>query len=352
MLAMKARLMRFMLDVLYYSRIYRLFKPNWSGVGVIFTLHHVLAELEPNPFHPNSILEITTGFLDATVQQVLAAGYEIVTLDEAQRRLAERDYEQKFVCFTLDDGYLDNYQNAFPIFKKYGVPFTVYINTGLPDGTALLWWSLLEQVVADQDEINVVLNDSEYKLPAKSTAQKYQTFNKLYWLLRKMPHAEQYASLDLLFKKYDLDWRRLCRDSSMSWDMIREMQESGLATIGAHTVNHYALSKLSDEEIRKEASESRKIILGRLGYDPKHFSYPYGDAASAADREFKIIEDLGFATATTTRKGVIFPQHDEHLFALPRVSLNGSYQMQRYVTLFLSGAPFAFWRRFRRLDVS
>ena len=352
MLAMKARLMRFMLDVLYYSRIYYLFKPNWSGVGVIFTLHHVLAEPESKPFHPNSILEITTEFLDATIHQILEAGYEIVTLDEAQRRLVEQDYGRKFVCFTLDDGYLDNYQNAFQIFKKYDVPFTVYVNTGLPDGTALLWWSLLEQVVVEQDEINIALNDSEYNLPAKSTAQKYQSFNKLYWLFRKMPHAEQYANFERLFKKYGVDSHRMCRDSSMSWDMIREMAESGLATIGAHTVNHYALSKLSDEEVRQEASESQKIIFDRLGCEPEHFSYPYGDALSAADREFKIIENLGFATATTTRKGVIFPQHREHLYALPRVSLNGSYQMQRYVTLFLSGAPFAFWRRFRRLDVN
>ena len=206
--------------------------------------------------------------------------------------------------------------------------------------------------LSDQDEINIELNASEYYLPAKSTAQKYQTFNKLYWLFRKMPHSEQYPGLEQLFKKYDVNPRRLCREASMSWEMIREMNESGLATIGAHTVNHYALSKLSDEEVRKEASESRKIISDQLGYDPTHFSYPYGDVSSAAEREFKIIEDLGFATATTTRKGVLFPQHREHLYALPRVSLNGSYQMQRYISLFLSGAPFALWRRFRRLDVN
>ena len=61
-----------------------------------------------------------------------------MSLDKAQRRLVEQDFERKFVCFTLDDGYLDNYLNAYPVFKKYGAPFTVYVNTGMPDGNTIL----------------------------------------------------------------------------------------------------------------------------------------------------------------------------------------------------------------------
>ena len=349
---LKARLTRLGLDALYYSKTYHLFAPWWSGVGLIFTLHHVRAVSERNPFRPNAILEITPSFLDATIQQIIKTGYEIVTLDEAQRRLVEQDFERKFVCFTLDDGYLDNYLNAFPVFKKYDVPFTVYVNTGMPDGNAILWWWLLEHIVLNHDEINITLNSNELHLPAKSTSQKYQSFNTIYWSLRRMPHAQQYATILQLFDTYGIDWRGFCQKSTMSWDMIKELSESGLATIAAHTVNHFALSKLSVEEVREEANVSRKIITDRLGYVPRHFSYPYGDPSSAAIREFNIIKDLGFATATTTRKGVLFPQHAQHLHALPRVSLNGSYQMQRYITLFLSGAPFALWQRFHRLNVN
>jgi peptidoglycan/xylan/chitin deacetylase (PgdA/CDA1 family) len=349
---LKSRLTRSGLDALYYSKIYHLFSPMWSGVGVIFTLHHVREVSERDPFRPNAILEITPDFLDATIQQIINTGYEIVSLDEAQRRLIEQDFKRKFVCFTLDDGYLDNYLNAYPVFKKYGAPFTVYINTGMPDGNAILWWWLLEQVVLENDEVVVTLDAKEHRFPAISTSQKYQTFNTIYWALRQMPHAQQYATILQLFDTYGIDWRGFCRASAMSWDMIQELSESGLATIGAHTVNHYALSKLSAEEVYEEANTSRDIISERFGDAPRHFSYPYGDASSAASREFDIIKDLGFATATTTRKGVLFPEHVQHLHALPRVSLNGSYQMNRYITLFLSGAPFALWQRFNRLDVN
>lgn len=349
---LKARFTRLGLDALYYSKTYHLFAPMWSGVGVIFTLHHVRAVTERDPFRPNEILEVTPDFLDATIQQILNTGYEIVSLDEAQRRLVEQDFERKFVCFTLDDGYLDNYQNAYPVFKKYGVPFTVYVNTGMPDGNANLWWWLLEHIVLNHNKIEVTLDGNELRLPALSTSQKYHAFNTIYWALRQMPHAQQYATILQLFDTYEVDWRGFCRASAMSWDMIQELAESGIATIGAHTVNHYALSKLSAEEVREEASMSRDIISERFGYVPRHFSYPYGDASSAASREFTIIKELGFATATTTRKGVLFPEHAQHLHALPRVSLNGSYQMKRYITLFLSGAPFALWQRFHRLNVN
>ena len=56
--------------------------------------------------------------------------------------------------------------------------------------------------------------------------------------------------------------------------------------------------------------------------------------------------------AVTTRKGLIYPEHGDHLFALPRVSLNGDYQSLHFIDLYLSGAPFALWNRFRRVDAA
>jgi hypothetical protein len=54
----------------------------------------------------------------------------------------------------------------------------------------------------------------------------------------------------------------------------------------------------------------------------------------------------------TTRPGVLFPEHREHLTALPRVSLNGHFQAMRFIDVFLSGAPFALSSGFRRVDAA
>jgi peptidoglycan/xylan/chitin deacetylase (PgdA/CDA1 family) len=94
------------------------------------------------------------------------------------------------------------------------------------------------------------------------------------------------------------------------------------------------------------------VIEAALSVRPRHLSYPVGDKTSAGPREFAIAGELGFKTAVTTRPGVLFPQHREHLTALPRISVNGEYQQMRYVRVLLSGAATAMWNGFRRVDAA
>lgn len=320
-------------------------------MGVIFTLHHVRDTPERRAFAPNRILAVTRDFLDAAIRCVHEQGYQIVSLDEAVRRLRERDFAHRFACFTFDDGYRDVYTHGLPVFAAHRAPFALYVTTGHPDHHTVLWWCLLENIVRDNDEVEAQLNGRRLRLAACTAADKYRAFEAIYWPLRALPHAEQYAAIDRLADYYGVDPLGPVRASTISWDEIHALAESRLATIGVHTVHHYALSKLSPEAVRIEADRARNRIRERIGHDPAHFCYPYGDASSAAGREFALIRELGFASATTTRKGVLFPEHSAHLHALPRISLNGDYQRLRYVKTFLTGAPFALGGRFQRLNV-
>jgi len=94
------------------------------------------------------------------------------------------------------------------------------------------------------------------------------------------------------------------------------------------------------------------VIEAALGVRPQHLAYPVGDPGSAGAREFRIAAELGFKTAVTTRPGVLFPLHRNHLMALPRISLNGEHQALRYVRVLLSGAATAMWNGFRRVNAA
>lgn len=351
MIPLKTRLRRYSLDALCYSGAARLFSPLTRGVGVIFTLHHVRPEGGTPAFTPNRNLEVTTRFLDDTIECVRASGYEIVSLDEVVRRLRERDFAQRFASFTFDDGYSDVLAHALPVFRRQQAPFALYITTGNPDGTTVLWWRLLEDIIRGQEWIETELNGRETRIVADTLAAKYRAFETIYWPLRKLPHAQQHAVITRLADRYGVDRTGPCRAIAISWDEIAALADSGLVTLGVHTVNHYALSKLTPERVRDEASGARARVRERTGIDPVHFCYPYGDPGSAAGREFALIRELGFVSATTTRKGVLFPAHAQHLHALPRISLNGDYQQLHYVRTFLTGAPFALSNGLRRLDV-
>ena len=341
------------LNGLYYSGAHHALKNRFRGVGALLTLHHVQPELGEDRFAPNSILSVTPEFLDDTIQRVRGLGYDIVALDEMHRRFIDEDFRTPFVSFTLDDGYADNYVHAFPVFRKHRVPFTIYMCTGLMDGSADPWWSTLEEIVLQQQRLEVTLDGERQVFSAESTREKYRAFDSIYWPLRRMPLSTQLATMRDLKEAYlGSPDARTSGAEYLSDAMIAEMQASGLLTIGAHTVNHHALSKLSDEQLRDEMSRGRDDLERRTGVRPTHFAYPYGDAGSAGRREFDMAEQLGFLTATSTRKGVLFPEHGQHLHALPRISLNGNYQQTRNIELFLGGVPFALFHGFRRLDVS
>jgi peptidoglycan/xylan/chitin deacetylase (PgdA/CDA1 family) len=64
--------------------------------------------------------------------------------------------------------------------------------------------------------------------------------------------------------------------ATMSWDELREHAARGIA-IGSHSVSHPHLTRLSDDELRRELAESKREIQDRLGRQCEDFAYPYGE---------------------------------------------------------------------------
>lgn len=352
MATLKTQLIRTGLEALYLTRAFRLLERQWAGMGLIFMLHHIRPPREASSrFHPNGILEITPEFLAAVIGHLRARGIELISLGQAVNRLISGEGGGRFACFTIDDGYRDNFQVALPVFRKFDCPFTVFVATGIVDRTTELWWLGLEEAIAGNDRVTVVLDDTERTFETATDTAKQEAWDELYWPVRAMPEREQRAFIRDLCQRSGIDLAKICDREAMQWHEVRRMADDPLATIGAHTVDHFALAKLGPEEATHELTRSRERIAEATGRTPEFFCYPYGDPGSAGPRDFDLAARAGYRAAFTTRKGMLFPEHARHLHALPRVSLNGDYQALRYVDLYLSGAPFALWNRLRRVDV-
>jgi peptidoglycan/xylan/chitin deacetylase (PgdA/CDA1 family) len=336
------------LDALYFSGAHRVLRPIFGGVGTIFMLHHV-RPAHAGPFQPNRHLEITPDFLRATLAYLRATDVDIVTPDEVQRRLTERDFSRRFACFTCDDGYRDNRDHALPAMRDFDAPFTVYVTSDFASGTGRLWWVALERVVTRADAIEAPIDGQMVRLDTSTLAGKDMAFDRLHGWLRGLPEeADIRREVSALCAAHGIDEDAVSRELCMSWDELKPFAADPLVTIGAHGVSHCNLAKQTEATVVHELSASRTDIENVLQRPAVHLAYPYGDRCAAGTREFALAKNAGFETAVTTRPGVIASDNFSQLTALPRVSLNGNYQDTRYLPVLTSGAATAMWNGFQR----
>jgi len=198
-----------------------------------------------------------------------------------------------------------------------------------------------------------VMDDADRHFYCRTPDEKHTAFATIYWWLRGLPTEQALrAAIHDLCSRYRVDLQKFCADLCMDWSELATLARDPLVTIGAHTVNHVMLQKVSDDEARREMAMSAAVIEAALGTRPCHLAYPVGDASSAGPREFRLAREAGFVTAVTTRPGVLFPEHLDHLTALPRIAVNGEFQRLRYLRVLLSGAATGLHNRFRRVNAA
>jgi peptidoglycan/xylan/chitin deacetylase (PgdA/CDA1 family) len=351
--SVKKTIIRGGLETLYFSGLHHFMRPLVGGVGAILTLHHVRPP-RPDAFQPNRLLEVTPRFLERLLRRLKRARMDVISLDEMHRRFIGGEFKRRFVCITFDDGYKDIKQWAYPLLKKYELPFALYIPTSFPDRLGELWWVALEAVIAQNRRVGLVVNGEDRFFDCASVSQKRELYDEVYRYLRSMKTEDELRRVVRdLCACHCVDMAAFCRDLCMDWSEIAELADDPLVTIGAHTVKHEMLKKVPDAAaVRAEMEMSRAVLEAALGRRPEHLAYPVGDPTSAGPREFRVASELGFKTAVTTRPGVLFKAHRDYLTALPRISVNGEFQRQRYLKVLMSGAATAMWNGFRRVNAA
>jgi len=284
-------------------KIHKILHPPY---GEILMLHRVVENR--SQLDENRILEVTPSFLEKTILKYQSAGYRFASLDEVQRLVKRWKFNRrKFVCFTLDDGFADNYEQAYPIFKKYSCPFAIYITTDYPDQNAQFWWYQLEELLLKKEKL--MINGVEYD------CFDFEKKNKAFWDIREKIFSSDaemtMTALEQLFNENDCH----TKVHALSWEQIVELSADPLCTIAAHSVSHASLPTLSDEAIRRELSDGKKKIEEKIKKPVKHFSYPYGNWNNR-------VSDLvmeHYSTAVTTKGGII--TKGDNLFLLNRKTL-------------------------------
>jgi peptidoglycan/xylan/chitin deacetylase (PgdA/CDA1 family) len=139
-------------------------------------------------------------------------------------------------------------------------------------------------------------------------------------------YKDNYIFAFPILKKYNLPAtifiiiNEVGRPDRLSWDEIKNMQASGIITFGSHTLSHIPLVNIkSEEEIKKELFNSKKILEEKLGHQVNVFSYPKG-RFNAKLRQ--LVCDAGYKLAVATNPGKRFPNDDIFVLKRLRISQN------------------------------
>lgn len=300
----------------------------YRGIASIFMLHRV-EDYDSNKLPANENMKVSPEFLDSFIKQLLAKGYDIISLDDLYTIILSQKPVKNKVIFTFDDGYKDNLTKALPIFEKYNVPFTIYITTSFPDKSAFIWWYALEDILLRNDIIE--LGDGAI-FQCANLIEKQKTFLTIREKILKLEQMDLRLNLDQLFQHYKVNWSLYLEDLTLSWEQVNTLAQHSLVTIGGHTLNHYAFNQLSGSQIVYEVLEANKRLQNKISKPIEHFAYPFGSTNEVSKAEYDVVKALGFKTVTTTRRGNIFLEHINHLESLPRIMLTNEFE---YANMFL-----------------
>jgi len=349
-MALKHRLIEAGFAAFRFSGLHRAVAPLTRGRGVILTFHRVRPFAPPTPgYAPNRLLEIEPDFFDAALALVRRLGFDFVSLAEARRRLV--DGGPRFAAVTFDDGYRDTRDFALPILEKHAAPAMVFFATGFLDRNARLWWLELEEALRRLDVATIAIDRRAVAVAARTPAEKTAAFERIYWALRVRPEEELLAAAGELARAAGVSSAEIAGELFMDWDEAADFVRHPLVAAGAHSRAHRMLAKWPEAEALAEMASSKAALEQRFGRAVDAFAYPVGDPTSAGPREFRLAREAGFACAVTTRPGMLYAEHADHLWALPRVSVNGKWQSLGDLESLLSGAPLLLWNRGRRVNV-
>lgn len=304
---------------------------RWIGAGQgCLLMFHRVAPAAAWSGLPNRDFHIDAVFLGRLLDYVTGSGWDVVTLDGALARVRS-GAARRFVNFSIDDVYRDTIEVAVPVFRSRGVPVTLFVTTGIPDGTMTLWQAGLEAILLDRDR--VALEDGSSAEAGGAEAKRL--------LFGRLAAAWEAGAPDLRYRRFcalnGCDPAALHDRNGVSWAMLEAVRDDPCVEVGGHTISHARLSALPLEEARREIAGCRARLQERLGLPVRHFAFPYGRRGDCGERESGLAQEAGYATAATTRRGLVGAADRAGLHALPRNTLNGAHRHTSQAEMHLSG---------------
>jgi len=274
----------------------------WSGrepAFPILTYHRVNDHRDP------FFAALSTHVFERQVQY-LARHYVVLSVEELAERMAAGAVPRNAAAITFDDGYRDTLTHAAPILARHGLPATVFLATGFIGSTEVPWYDRLASALKLTPRSSVTLPSGE-QLALETLDERLGALARTQTFLKTLAEDRFRTDFHQILEDLGSSDQQSSKNAMLSWDDVRALRGLGFR-IGAHTVSHPILSRVTIERARTEILGSRDMIQGACGTVPRAFAYPNGGPADYTAAVVKVVREAGFACAVTTRFGLNTPR--------------------------------------------
>lgn len=273
----------------------------------------------------------------ARQMEYLSSEFNIVSLSEALGLIDGRSCEddRPVAVITFDDGYSGNRSTLLPVIESLNIPVTVFVATKAVQDRLVYWYDRLISALQSDKAVELDLAGlglGLYRINREKGAENWREIQRLLSGLKTFePLKRTRAVEDILGSLAGLSEKDHYRLEHLSVEEVRELSESPLVTIGAHSHCHNILTQLSREELRESVKRSKLLLQEWTGRNVTFFSYPNGNYD---EKVIDAVKAEGFECSVTTEPRAW--DKADSAFTIPRVGI-GRYDSMDLFKLKVSG---------------
>ena len=249
--------------------------------------------------------------------------YRMMHLEEALEELYSVHHEEgkqkrdrrTLLTLTFDDGYYDNYTHAFTLARELQVPITIFLIPGYIESGKPFWWLEGRRLAYLTKVEKVTIEGYTYQLQKPMQRDKLAQAIDTHLMLATSV-AEREAFLENVSEALAVSSIKNVEEDvrSLTWNEVREMEQSGWVSFGAHTMHHPILAYLTDPgEVEREVSDCQRKLELQLGHPVRTFAYPVGKLEHIGEESLRAVRNSEYSWAVTTVNGVSTKQSDPFL---------------------------------------
>jgi peptidoglycan/xylan/chitin deacetylase (PgdA/CDA1 family) len=239
--------------------------------------------------------------------EVIKSNFEPMKLCDYINKRNTDTFSRAPVIITVDDGYGDFYNIAYPLLNKEQMPATLFIAAGFIDGEIWFWWDKLRYILmqTDIDKLDFNYNGNAFSINRSSSGDIDKAWSLLSDYCLKLPEDEKHRFVSCLADSMNvgIPSSPVEQYEPMTWNNVIEVSKNGVE-IGSHTLSHPILANLDDKTLFEEVLGSKNAIEKKMGAMVKTFSYPNGKPSDYNQRVINTVKNAGYEGAVVAHDGI------------------------------------------------